>query len=64
MMKYRPQRTTCPTCGKRTVKVRYYKNGDTLYVHSVKHESTPFGVIVNLNDSCYVKAQPIQEAGR
>lgn len=32
----------CPTCGKNTDDVHFYKDGSSLYVHSVKILSKPY----------------------
>lgn len=46
---------SCPRCTKQVVKVRKYKNGDKLFIHSEKVRDKPFPHIM-IDDSCYVRA--------
>jgi len=45
----KPQRIKCPKCGKRTLMIRYYRDGGILYVHTVRQ--TPLAI--ELVEVCY-----------
>jgi len=53
MKRRRPTKVKCPRCGKRTIDVRYYRDGDRLYVHSEKPGLLGMRVI----GGCFISAK-------